>query len=380
MKITFTLKLILIVAFLIIQTNLSAQSTRTPFVHYKEFQKADSNKLFLRIENFNFIKNNEYNGDFAKGATWIGYLASPKLVYYPSSKVRIEAGARFQKYSGRTSFTETEPVFSVNFMPTDNFSIILGSLNQNNNHSLSEPLYEPERFFTDEAENGLQIQYKKERFNFDTWVNWEKFILEGDPFQERFTFGLTSKYRLTNSSSPNNLSFPLQALFTHRGGEIDSSDGSVQTLANYSAGLEFSKKIENSRITSWNAKAIAFYFADNSSVKEFGYDKGYAVYPQVGLTTKHSNITLGYWNADSFVAPKGSFLFQSTSRVNGEISEDKRELVTFKYYYEKKISTGVVFGGKIDCYYDLKNNDESYATAIYLRLNGDFFLKKLKWN
>jgi len=357
-----------------------AQQPSTPFLHYKEFQEADSNKLFLRIENFNFVKNNEYSGDFADGTTWIGYLASPKLVYYPSSNIRIEAGARFQKYSGREDFTETEPVFSVNYQASDKFNFILGNLNQNNNHRLSEPLFEPERFFTDDAENGFQILYQSERFSLDTWINWEEFILEGDPFQERFTFGISGNYRLNKPLSKNNFSIPVQVLFTHRGGEIDSSDDSVQTIGNFSSGLRFSRKIENSRFTSWNIETLAFYFTDNSSDKEFIFDKGHAFYPQIGVNTNHSQIKLGYWNAYHFAASRGSELFQSVSYSKPGIFEDRRELTTLHYSYDQEISKGIHFGGKLDLYYDLKNSDSSYATAIYLRINGDFFLKKVKWN
>lgn len=372
-------RFIILLLMLSFQCSLMAQ-TNTPFLHYKEFEKADSNKLFFRFENFNFVKNNEYSGDYSNGATWIGYSATPKLVYYPSSKIRVETGVRLQKYSGRTNFTETEAIFSVNYRASDRTNLILGSLNQDNNHMLSEPMFEPERFFTDKAENGIQLLYKSKRLNLDTWINWEQFILEGDPFQEKFTFGISSIYQLNDPSSKNNLSIPFQTLFTHRGGEIDSSDGTVQTIGNFSSGLCFSRKIENSRITSWQIEASAYYFLDNSSIKEHIFDNGYAFYPQIGINTKHSQINLGYWNAYQFASSKGSELFQSISHSNPGNYQDKRELVTLKYFYEQKISKGIHFGGKIDLYYDLANSKESFATAIYLRINGDFFLKKINWN
>lgn len=357
-----------------------AQNSNSPFLHFKEFQKSDSSKLFLRFENFNFVKNNEYSGDFTNGTTWIGYVASPKLVYYPSSTFRFEAGVRLQKYSGRENFSETEPVFSAIYRPSDEIHFILGTLNQDNNHFLSEVLYEPEQFFTQNSENGIQILYQSRRLRMDTWVNWEQFILAQDPFQERFTFGVSGDMRINNLTSSYKISIPFQVLFTHRGGEIDNSEDPVQTIGNFSSGLQFSKTIENSRITSWNFRTLAFLFSDNSSKKEFIFNKGHALYPQFELTTKHSQIKIGYWNAYHFAASRGSQLFQSISYSKSGYFEDRRELATFNYCYDKKITTGIHFGGKLDLYYDLKNSKESFATMVYLRINGDFFLKNLRWN
>ncbi|WP_372755808.1 hypothetical protein [Labilibaculum sp.] len=371
---------ILFLLILTSQFSSFAQESNSIFRHYKEFEKADSNKLFLRFENFNFVKNNEYSGEFTNGATWIGYLATPKLVYYPSSKIRIEAGIHLQKYSGRESFTNTEAAYSINFQASQKSNLILGNLKQDRNHMLSEPMFEPERFFTDQAESGIQWLYKAKRLQFDTWINWEQFILEEDPFQERFTFGISSKYQLNNPSSQNNLSIPVQIIFTHRGGEIDTSDDSVQTIGNFSSGFNFTRKVENSKITSWSFQTLVYYFSDNSSEKDYIFDKGHAFYPQISASTKHSNFTLGYWNAYHFASSKGSELFQCVSYSTPGNYEDRREMTTLKYQYERKINKGIHLGGKLDFYYDLKNSAESYATAIYLRINGDFFLKKIKWN
>ncbi|MUP37699.1 hypothetical protein [Labilibaculum euxinus] len=376
----FTQVFIILLWLLTSQYSLLAQDFNTPFLHYKEFQKADSNKLFLRFENFNFVKNNEYSGTFSNGTTWIGYSATPKLVYYPSSKIRIEAGVRFQQYSGRTNFNETQAIFSVNYQASSKVNLILGGLNQNNNHMLSEPMFEPEKFFTDKAESGIQLLYHTKRLKLDTWINWEQFILKGDPFQEKFTFGISSSYQLNNTSSQNRLSIPVQILFAHRGGEIDSSDESVQTIGNFSSGLDFLRKVENSRFTSWYIRALAYYVSDNSSVSEFLFNKGHAFYPQIGINTKHSQFRLGYWYAYHFIASRGSELFQSISYSKPGSYQNRRELVTFKYFYERKISKGIHLGGKIDLYYNPVNSNANYATAIYLRINGDFFLKKISWN
>jgi hypothetical protein len=358
---------------------LAVAQTSTPFIHYKSFNHADSSKLFLRFENLNFVKNNEYSGEFSKGATWIGSVATPKVVYHPSSNFRVEAGVRLQKFSGREDFTESEPVFSAIYKPSQKVEFIMGSLNQNNNHNLTEPLFEPERFFRNTVENGFQFLYQSNQLQFQTWINWEQFILENDPFQERFTYGLSGSLKL-NRSEHSTLSFPFEAVITHRGGEIDSSEGTVQTIGNYGAGFVFEQKFNSSKIKSWYLKTMAYYFSDNSSVKDFIFDKGHAFYPQAGFNTRKSQFNIGYWNAYNFASSRGSKLFQSVATDTPGYYENRRELMTLNYFYEHKIANGIHFGGKMDVYYDLKNSNENWAAAIYLRINGDFFLKKINWN
>ncbi|MGQ1908931.1 hypothetical protein ACT3CE_04015 [Marinifilum sp. RC60d5] len=373
------IKLTPILLFLMIAAQVSF-AQKSPFQNFKEFNPKDSSKLFFRFDNLNFVKNNEYNGDYLKGTTWIGYMVTPKLVYSPTSNFRIEAGARLQKYSGRENFTESEPIFSAIYAASKKVSFIMGSLNQDKNHNLSEPLFDPERYFIETGENGFQLLYKSNKLKFDTWINWEKFILDNDPFQERFTFGLTGDWKLNSESSKNNISVPFEIMFAHRGGEIDTSEGSVQTIGNFASGLKFERTLKNSKIKSWYFKAMGYYFSDNSSEKEFVYDKGHAFYPQIGISTKKSQLSIGYWNAYKFASSRGSELFTTRVIPEENFSETRKQLATLNYYYEHKVAKGIHLGGKFDLYYDLKNSKENYAAAIYLRINGDFFLKNIKWN
>ena len=68
------------------------------------FVQADSQKLFLHIENKNFFKNNEYFNRLNEGYTLLGFVAQPSLVYSPGKTTRLEAGGSFLKYSGRSNF------------------------------------------------------------------------------------------------------------------------------------------------------------------------------------------------------------------------------------------------------------------------------------
>lgn len=370
------------VLFLLGFFNLSSQAQQyNPFYSlYGEFKSDAKEQLFFRLENLNFAKNNEYNGQFGEGVTYIGYIATPKLVYYPTTDLRIEGGVRLHKYSGLSDFPESEPVFSIHYQPNDKFSFILGTLNQDDNHHLHEAIFEPERFYTDGAENGLQALFKSERLDVDTWINWEQFIFQNDPFQEVFTFGLTSNFRLNSPESSHTFSIPVQVLFTHKGGEIDSSDSFKQTIGHFGTGLTYSKTLKHGAIKKIDVDALAFLFNDDSSVKEFVYNQGHGFHFRIGAETQHSKLKLGYWLGDQFNSSRGSALFQSVSTIGNNYIAKRREILTAKYRIQKSIAKGIMLGGQLDAYFETNlNQDFSYAASLFVKIKGEFFLKKLNW-
>ncbi|RXQ94994.1 hypothetical protein EO244_08045 [Ancylomarina salipaludis] len=376
-------RLCLILQFLLVFSNqfIQAQQYNPFYSHFGEFKTDAKDHLFFRVENLNFIKNNEYSGKFAKGETYIGYVTTPKLVYYPSSDFRIEAGVRLQKYSGLSNFSEAEPVFSIHYQTNDRLSFNLGSLNQEDNHHLHEALFEPERYFTDKVENGLQVLYNSTFLKADAWINWEKFIFQNDPFNEVFSFGFVADLRLNNPTSDYSLSVPMQVLFTHRGGEIDTSNKNKQTIRNLVAGVSFKKTIHNARLKKYELEVLGFKFKDNSSVKEFVFGDGTAFHFRLGATTKHSDLKLGYWISNKFNSARGSALFQSLSVIDNTYTKARRDMFTGKYRIQKSIATGILLGGQIDAYLDMNSeHDFSFATSVFVRINGEFFLKKIKWN
>jgi hypothetical protein len=378
------LKRFLFTALLIIvgqALSLHAQQFNPFYSHYSSFKPEAKENLYFRFENLNFAKNNEYNGEFVKGATYFGYLATPKLIYYPTSNFRIEAGVRLQKYSGLSNFSESEPVFSIHYKANEKLSLILGSLNQEDNHHLHEAIFEPERFFTDKGENGIQALYNSKFLRADAWINWEQFIFQDDPLQESFTFGLTADLNLNNSDSKYALSIPLQVLFVHRGGEIDTSDEDKQTVRNIATGISLKKELSGSFLKSYELEALVFNFNDDSFTNEFGSSKGNAIHLRAGVKTEYSNLKIGYWSGDKFNSARGSALFQSMSVFDNSYIREKRNLLTAKYRIHKSITKGILIGGQMDAYLDTNStSDLSYAASVFVKINAEFFLKKIKWN
>ena len=82
----------------------NTQIDNSIFNNNTHISPADSHKLLLRIENTDFLKNNEYFNNFYVGFTLFGYIIKPKLVYYPNANTKIEAGGYFLKYDGVDGF------------------------------------------------------------------------------------------------------------------------------------------------------------------------------------------------------------------------------------------------------------------------------------
>ena len=181
-------------------TELIAQNSTTLYQNYSDFNPSDQRKLFFKLENIDFLKNNEYTGDIVTGYTLIGGWMRPKLVYYPSDKLRLELGGHFLKYHGREEFDNISFWFNTHYKPFKELSVIFGNLNNNANHHLIRPLFEPEQYFTEKPEGGIQFLFNNRWLSSDLWLNWEQFILPDDPFQEHFTFGWSSDFQLWSRS------------------------------------------------------------------------------------------------------------------------------------------------------------------------------------
>ena len=147
----------------------------------------------------------------------------------------MELGGNVLRYNGRNDYTQATPWFNVHFQPTEKLSVILGNLNSDFNHNLPEPLAEPEMYLSSRPEAGIQVRYDSRRFNTDLWIDWQQFIMKGDPFKERFVFGAVTNLKLMDKNFTT-LSIPLIFYGMHQGGEIDNAPGLAKSFITLSPG------------------------------------------------------------------------------------------------------------------------------------------------
>lgn len=337
---------------------------------------ADSQKISFALNAKSFFKNNEYFNPIEEGYTLIGYNIEPALVFQPVRTISIEAGGTFLKYSGRNGFYDIQPLFRFRYQPSLKFQVVLGNLYGGSNHKLYEPLYRWERDFTHPQESGLQFLINMPRLKADVWLNWEKFILHGDPFQEQLMVGISSKFLLNDESNEWNFSIPLQCLFKHQGGQIISIDTSLVTLANMATGLKVSKKNEHGTFKQIDADIIFLGYADLSPNKQQQYKNGFGFLAQVKAAIKDFSVGTGFYHSSKFISPVGEVLYHSATYPKSDIYYKTFDLIIGKFSYHKQIARGFSLGTYFESYTKLSSGKTDYSYGVHLLANFDILLAR----
>ncbi len=365
----------ILLAGICLGTTTQAQVSNNFFENSRPVDSTLHNRLFLSIDNTNFLKNNEYFNPFLDGYTLIGWFLNPALTYYPTRDTRIRAGFHFLKYSGLDKLTEAQPFLSFEYQINPSLQLVLGTIYGGANHRLSEPMYSFEHYYVDNLENGMQFRYNSPRIFTDFWVNWEQFIMRHDTIQEEITGGLSSEFQLLKPGGKFEVAVPLQLIINHHGGQINDLESFISTLTDISTGLNVGFNIDHSFFKKLELKNYFFWYRDLSPTKLQPYKKGNAVYPNFILKTRFFDLGAGYWWAEKFIAPKGEPLFQSVSSIDENYKLNHRELITAKLLFERQLQQGIRLGVRFESYYDPVLSNFDYSYGINLLFQHDFFLK-----
>jgi hypothetical protein len=106
---------------------LHAQIDNAVFNIPCKIMPADSNKMFISIENGTYFKNNYYYNNFEVGYKEIGFFLQPELVYYPTGNTKFSAGVHLLKYAGLENFTRNTPVLSFQYNIANGLNLVLGT-------------------------------------------------------------------------------------------------------------------------------------------------------------------------------------------------------------------------------------------------------------
>jgi hypothetical protein len=343
------------------------------FVSDEPFTPQKTGNLFLAVDNLNFFKNNEYKSKYVVGYTLTGAWIRPKLLFYPDRKFRFELGGQFLAYNGRDEY-KAYPWFAAVYQPKKNLSIRMGSLNDDRNHGLIEPVMDKEHYMAGQPEAGIQTKYRNNRISADLWIDWQRMIFKGDPFKERFVFGVVTETTLVDA---NNLKLTLPLTFNglHQGGEIDTDPGLATTHIAVSEGIKLTKKIEGAFLKSWFAESYLLQSTYPKGETALPSENGTAVYFLTGITSGYGKVSAGYWQGNRFFTPLGMPLFQNTA-LNQSYAIDQNRLWTLSYLYNRKIFDQSRFGFVFDMYYDPFTQKLSNSAALCLMINFPVLFRK----
>lgn len=374
--------------------------------------RKDKGKLTFDVDNLHFFKNNEYSGGRTDGMTLPGFTLRPSFGFQPLKNVKIEAGVNMRYYWGMkgipmTHFTditgdEAEPdgkrrrIAATPFLRAHvdvcpGLSFVFGSIYGGANHNLPAPLYDYQHTFDENAETGLQILAKTKHFDMDMWINWENFIFKGDYWQEAFTFGVATETKVNSPKSKFHVSFPINAVFQHRGGEINTKpDNRVQTWANLSAGVNMQLNFDSNIFRNIRAEGLVAYMMQQKG-NLLPYDNGFLYYGKGAMQIWRFNIGGAFWMSKDFISLKGNPYYSAvhipidnTTFVNPKAGCLNIEYCqSFNSYISMAFKGDIYLTGKCRAMADNKTWEEKmgtgFAAGLYLRLSPSFLIKKFRF-
>jgi hypothetical protein len=357
------------------------------------------------VDNLNFFRNNEWATVMTPGYTLPGFWLQPKITYYPTKNIKMEAGVhslwfwgtnRYPSYAysqlpqweGKAYVMHVLPYLRAQVAFSDRVQLIFGDLYGGANHRLIEPLYNPELNLTADPESGLQLLYRVPWMKLDTWMNWTKFIYRSDVKQEAFLYGLSVRLEVNRPESPFHVYFPLQALAQHQGGQIDVTNLPVQTVLNGAAGagLDWNLRRGLFRQVSleWDVTGYYQHAGDRWPLKS-----GYGTYTALSAGIADFRIKSAYWRCDRFISLLGNPLFGAPSLSVADAYFESPEMVTLSVSYTRSFAPGYALGIDFDLYQRFAGrlNDpasgisrvgakSNYSFGFYFRVNPSFLINR----
>lgn len=354
-----------------------------PLRSYHPIKARQKGKLYLSFESSTFFKNNEYFSRFAYGYTALGFFAKPAFSYTYSKRLRLAGGIYLLKFSGRDKLSQHIPFFTVQYRISRSLEMVMGNIYGTTNHQLEEPLFRLDRFYRNHMESGLQFLWHSKHFQSDLWLNWENFIWFGDSTQEQLTVGNSSRLLLFKKGKFS-IGLPIQLLIKHKGGQLaPGPHPRLTTVVNGLSGLNLKFSFNKSGSIQFSQHMALYKGISHPAFGEkdyLPYDEGWGLYTKLRVNWKHLHFQAAYWYAHQFIAPLGETQFQSVSEINPDYYRENRQLITPRISYSRRIAKGIQLQGGANGYYDLFSHQFDYSYELYIHINTDFFLTKIRRN
>ena len=374
-------KIAAILSLVILSFCAHAQVDYPTFKNEIPINPSDSQQLSFNLYNLNYINNTEWFGNIPLSGTLFGYELIPELEYQVSSKFIIKGGLYLQKEFGRPNYTTLAPTFTVKYKAKHS-SFLLGTLEGNLNHGYIEPIYDYKLIINERLENGFQFKVDTKPYTHDFFINWRRAIHPGDNFKEEFDIGYLARLNIINNKKFN-LALPIQMLYSHKGGQVDSLHTPLQSLVNFAVGPSLTFKFEHKLLKRILFDNYYVNYKDISGEKLQPFNEGNAFLSHLLFDFKNIGIDLRYWNGEGYIGPRGMALFQSVSEKYPGLVEKHRELLIVSFIYDKEIFKNVNFDFRIIPYKDFLEKISSgtgleYSYEMYLKYNLKFNIKRIK--
>lgn len=357
-------------------------------------------ELSITVEGMAFLRDNEYDSDISKGYTLPGAWLRPTVQYNPLDNIHLEAGVSGLFYEGANKYPNyayhdiakwkgNQYQGGVHLLPwlraemkTGHFDFVLGDIYGGTAHHFITPLYNKEQVLSADPEMGAQILFNSKAIKADVFCNWQSFQFEEDTHQEAFTIGISASATPFKAEGWNNLSFNLQTLVQHRGGELDTTTDGVQTICNGAIGLAWDKsfvqrgfnhlRIEGNVLGCYQQKGELWHF--NSGL----------AYDASATMTFCRDLHL---QAGHFIAPKnfitlyGNPYFSTVSLKYPEMKFTGNSTTYFDFGYSHTWAGAYTFGANLEAFNakpEGGKNEFVFSFGLYMIFKPKFILKSFK--
>ena len=328
--------------------------------------KAQPGELSLRIKSISFIENNEFFNPIVEGYTLLGFFLQPELVYTPSAKVSLRAGAHMLKYYGNENFSQIRPVFSTTLNFSEKTSLTLGTLSGPDKHHFLDPHFYSERLYNEYVEDGIQLTHINDHVFTDTWISWENYIFKGDSTREQFTAGESFIYTSSLIADFIRIEVPVQLQFKHRGGQISDYSQQLQSFMNMAAGMRVNFDLAGKKFGQAGIEYLHFRNQSRAGDTTYTINHGNGSWIRLHYSYKALRFATGYWKAHDFYAPNGNPIFGSISDYQPDLVIHDRSLITNSISVRFLPASSLEFYFAVDLYYDtaIKRLDQAYTIHL----------------
>lgn len=406
------LKVCILLLYILAPLVARAQMDSLLFITTDRVDSTARGELRLNVDNISFFRDNEYKSDLVKGYTLPGIWITPTLSYQPLRNLKVDVGLQMLHYWGANVYPNFNyshitswkgdqiqkgfhavPIFRAHLQLTPTFGVVVGTLVGKQNHGLIAPLYNDELSLSSDPETGVQLLWKTQAFSLDTWINWESFIYRKDTHQESFAFGFSSRIMPSRQKARTKVYIPVQTLFQHRGGEINTaaSERSIKTWMNAATGLGITIPLTTHIPVRLNAEAdMAFYSQQAGTALPFS--KGYGLLMKTAAQVWRCNVSASYWRCHDFVSILGNPLYGAISLDEKGLTLTDPQTVCFRAEYAQGLGRGFSWGVHTDLFYQPKctavqagmgeftsSSSLNFAAGIYIRIHPSFLLKRFRY-
>lgn len=346
---------------------LSAQNSETEY--FRKITEKDTLYSGFSFRNISFIKNIEAFDQFQKGYTMPGTRLEAGFSFPIVENLSVRTGGNVVKYFGDPDSTLLIPLLRIKWEIASRSSVIIGSLPDALNLSLPDFMIRHEPFLTKPRNEGLAFMYNGNKLQACAWFESEQYIHRGSLYPEHLFGASNWKWQFWERK---NFQLYLNTGFSvgHHGGQIDSSNTRIMTIANAYIELQAEYKL--------NAKnkfllSGGYGLANNASpgVKLL-YNKGSSAFSEIVFTGPYGRYSLSGFYGNQWFTYKGNPIYSNISEVTRGYGRENRALIMPTAFKDFEIGKRANAGAGIYGLYELYAGSFSYGLSFFLSFDVNF--------